>query len=87
MSEQRSNMATRLRKHVGDLIFDCSKLDLVSPESRAKFRDRIGWVQTDEDSGHYKLWHAKILHKDGQDKFDRDAVFLNPILMRVGTSV
>lgn len=84
MSEQRSNMATRLRKHTGDLIFNCSKLDLASSESRAKFHDQIGWVETGENSGHYDLWNVKILHKDNRNKYDRDAIFLNPSLMQVG---
>ena len=84
MSEQRSNMATRLRKHTGDLIFNCSKLDLASSASRAKFCDQIGWVETGENSGHYDLWNVKILYKDNWNKYDCDAIFLNPSLMQVG---
>jgi hypothetical protein len=87
MSSQRSGTASRLRRQAGPAIFDCKSGDLLSPESRLRFREKIGWVEAHDDAcgGHYDTWKVEILHDDYQGSFNKDTVFRNSILLRVRT--
>jgi len=84
MMIQRSNTSTRIRRQAGPSVFDCLASDLHSPQVRyEKFRERIGWVMRENGSAGYETWAVDILHKDYQDSFDINRVFLNPVLMKV----
>lgn len=83
MQVQRSNTSTRVRKHTGASIFNCSDSDLEDAQRRSGlFRDRIGYV----GEGKYDPLQVEVIHKDYDGKFDLGKAFLNPILMRVSSS-
>jgi hypothetical protein len=83
MNAQRSNTATRLRRHCG-MLFGASEADMLRPEVRKeKFRARIGWVDGGHGSGTYSSVDVEILHKDYLGSYDIKTAFLNPILMWV----
>ncbi|KAJ6537484.1 hypothetical protein DFH09DRAFT_829058, partial [Mycena vulgaris] len=78
---QRSNTHTRLRTHSGPEIFDCTAADLSSIESRRdKFRQMIGYVESDDGSSRYELFNVPLLHKSYSGKFDVHTVFRGPML-------
>jgi len=86
MSQQRSNTATRVRRHAGPSIFGCNLDVLLSAEARdTAFRTQVGWVEKD-GGGYYDTWAVEILHKDYKGAFDIDGIFLNSILMKVSES-
>ncbi|KAJ6576156.1 hypothetical protein DFH09DRAFT_812720, partial [Mycena vulgaris] len=81
MERQRSNTYTRLRTHSGLEIFDCTAADLSSIEShRDKFRQMIGYVESDDGSSRYELFNVPLLHKGYSGKFDVHTVFRGPML-------
>ncbi|KAJ6603246.1 hypothetical protein DFH09DRAFT_807386, partial [Mycena vulgaris] len=81
MERQRSNTYTRLRTHSGLEIFDCTAADLSSIESRRdKFRQMIGYVESDDGSSRYELFNVPLLHKSYSGKFDVHTVFRGPML-------
>ncbi|KAJ6499482.1 hypothetical protein DFH09DRAFT_945222, partial [Mycena vulgaris] len=81
MQSQRSNTHTRLRTHSGPEIFDCTAADLSSIESRRdKFRQMIGYVESDDGSSKYELFNVPLLHKSYSGKFDVHTVFRGPML-------
>lgn len=83
MKAQRSNTATRLRRHSAGL-FGISESDMLRSEVRKeKFRARIGWVENGLGSGSYSTVDVEILHKDYAGSYDFKTAFLNPILMWV----
>lgn len=83
MKAQRSNTATRLRRHCAAL-FGVSEADMLLPDKRReKFRGRIGWVDSDQGIGSYSSVDVEILHKDFTGHYDLRTAFLNPILMWV----
>ena len=83
MKAQRSNTATRLRRHSAAL-FGVSESDMLRSEVRKeKFRARIGWVENGLGSGSYSTVDVEILHKDYAGSYDFKTAFLNPILMWV----
>ena len=83
MKAQRSNTATRLRRHCA-VLFGVSECDMLQANIRKKkFRGRIGWVDNDQGSGSYSSVDVEILHKNYSGSYDIQTAFLNPILMRV----
>jgi hypothetical protein len=83
MKAQRSNTATRLRRHCAAL-FGVSESDMFKAEIRKeKFRDRIGWVDNGRGVGSYSSVDVEILHKHYSGSYDMKTAFLNPILMWV----
>ena len=83
MKAQRSNTATRLRRHCAAL-FGVSESDMLQADiRREKFRGRIGWVGNDQGAGSYSSVDVEILHKGYSGSFDMETAFLNPILMWV----
>lgn len=83
MKTQRSNTATRLRRHSA-VLFGVSESDMLKAEVRKeKFRGRIGWVENGHGVGSYSSVDVEILHKDYLGSYDIKTAFLNPILMWV----
>ena len=83
MKAQRSNTATRLRRHCAAL-FGISESDMLRTEIRKeKFRSRIGWVDNECGSGSYSTVDVELLHKDFTGSYDIKTAFLNPVLMWV----
>ncbi len=83
MKTQRSNTASRLRRHCS-MIFGVSEPDMLRAEVRKeKFCKCIGWVTNGQGSGSYLSVDIKILHKDYSGSYDIKSAFLNPILMGV----
>jgi len=81
MRAQRSNTATRLRRHCAAL-FGISDSDMLRTEVRKeKFQTRIGWVGNGPGLGSYSSVDVEILHKDYAGSYDIKTAFLNPILM------
>ncbi|KAJ6528791.1 hypothetical protein DFH09DRAFT_935089 [Mycena vulgaris] len=81
MERQRSNTHTRLCMHSGPEIFDCTAADLSSIESRRdKFRQMIGYVDSDDGSSRYELFNVPLLHKSYSGKIDVHTVFRGPML-------
>src|ERR1700733_1440008 len=77
MMSQRSNTSTRLRKQAGHAIFSCQGSDLTSAQNRYdKFRAKIGWVNSQNGNSYYETWKVEILHKDYNNEFDINRVFL-----------
>jgi hypothetical protein len=83
MNAQRSNTASRLRRHCA-VLFGVSECDMLKADIRKeKFRERIGWVSNGQGAGSYSSVDVEILHKDYSGSYDIQTAFLNPILMRV----
>jgi hypothetical protein len=83
MKDQRSNTATRLRRHCAAL-FGVSDTDMLKAVIRKeKFRGRIGWVDNGQGVGSYSSVDVEILHKDYSGSYNIQTAFLNPILMWV----
>ena len=83
MKAQRSNTATRLRRHCAAL-FGVSESNMLQADiRREKFRGRIGWVDNGQGAGSYSSVDVEILHKDYSGSYDMETAFLNPILMWV----
>jgi len=83
MKAQRSNTATRLRRHCAAL-FGVSESNMLQPDiRREKFRGRIGWVDNGQGAGSYSSVDVEILHKDYSGSYNIETAFLNPILMWV----
>lgn len=83
MKAQRSNTATRLRRHCA-VLFGASEHDMLRSGARKeKFRDRIGWKMNNQSVGSYSTVDVEILHKDYTGSFDVQTIFRNPILMWV----
>lgn len=81
MRAQRSNTATRLRRHCAAL-FGISDSDMLRTEVRKeKFRTHIGWVGNGPGLGSYSSVDVEILHKNYAGSYDIKTAFLNPILM------
>lgn len=80
MNAQRSNTATRLRRHCAAL-FSVSESDMLKADiRREKFRGRIGWVDNGNGVGSYSSVDVEILHKDYSGSYDIKTAFLNPDL-------
>ena len=87
MKAQRSNTATRLRRHCAAL-FGVSEADMLLPDKRReKFRGRIGWVDAGQGIGSYSSVDVEILHNDFTGHYNLQTAFLNPILMWVSCIV
>jgi hypothetical protein len=83
MKTQRSNTATRLRRHCA-VLFGVSECDMLQADIRKeKFQGRIGWVNNGQGVGSYSSVDVEILHKDYSGSYNIQTAFLNPILMRV----
>ena len=83
MQTQRSNTATRLRRH-SSALFGVSESDMLRANIRKeKFRERIGWVENDQGIGSYSSVDVEILHKNYAGSYNIQTAFLNPILMWV----
>ena len=84
MKAQRSNTATRLRRHCAAL-FGVSESEMLQADIRKeKFRGRIGWVENGRGVGSYSSVDVEILHKDYSGSgYDIKTAFLNPSLMWV----
>lgn len=82
LKTERYNTASRIRNHCA-AILQITEVDLLNAELRkAKFRDRIGWVN-DGGGGSYSTVDVEILHKDYAGEYSLSTIFLNPILMGV----
>ncbi len=80
---ERYNTASRIRNHCAT-IFQVPEVDLMNAEVRkAKFRDRIGWVDNGNGGGSYSTVDVEILHKNYGGEYSLSSIFLNPILMGV----
>lgn len=90
MKTQRSNTATRLRRHCATL-FGVSESDMLRAEIRKeKFRARIGWIDDGPVPGlhgSYSSIDVEILHTNFSGLYDIKTIFLNPILMWVSHSL
>jgi hypothetical protein len=76
-------MASRIHNHCA-AILQVSEVDLMDSEVRkTKFRDRIGWVNSEGGGGLYSTVDVEILHKDYSGEYSLSSIFLNPILMGV----
>ena len=83
MNTQRSNTATRIRRHCIS-IFGVDESSVLQPEiRREKFRNRIGWVVDPKGNGSYSSVDVEILHKNYSGEYNPATVFLSPILMGV----
>ena len=83
MKAQRSNTATRLRRHCATL-FGAAESDMLRADLRKeKFRTQIGWIDNGPGCGSYSSIDVEILHKDFSGSYDIKTAFLNPILMWV----
>ena len=83
VNAQRSNTATRVRRHCASIL-GVDEADLMRSESRReKFRHRIGWVTDGRGNGSYSSVDVEILHKSYPGEYSPSAAFLNPILMGV----
>ncbi|KAJ7140985.1 hypothetical protein C8R44DRAFT_604498 [Mycena epipterygia] len=81
ISDQRSNISTRVRRTAGLQIFDCTAQYLLTSRSRKDaFWGQIGWIPDESiaGGGKYNPWVVEIL--DFHGAFDIDTVFLNPKL-------
>ena len=86
MNTQRSNTATRIRRHCIS-IFEVDKSFVLQPENRReKFRNRIGWVVDPKGNGSYSSVDVEILHKGYLGEYNPTSAFLSPILMGVSGS-
>lgn len=86
MNAQRSNTATRIRRHCAS-IFGVDESSVMRPECRKeKFRNRIGWVTDGRGNGSYSSVDVEILHKNYSGEYNLSSVFLSPILMGVSDS-
>ncbi len=85
MKAQRSNTATRLRRHCAAL-FGVTDADMLKADIRKeKFRGRIGWVENDQEVGSYSSIDVEIIHKDYSGSYNIQTAFLNPVLMWVSS--
>jgi len=85
MKAQRSNTATRLRRHCA-VLFGVSESDMLQADiRREKLRGRIGWVDNGQGGGSYSSVDVEILHKNYSGSYNFETAFLNPILMWVST--
>jgi hypothetical protein len=83
LKTERYNTASRIRNHCA-AILQIGEVDLMNAELRkAKFRDRIGWVNNGGGSGSYSTVDVEILHKNYAGEYSLSTIFLNPILMGV----
>ncbi|KAF8911092.1 hypothetical protein CPB84DRAFT_1672272, partial [Gymnopilus junonius] len=81
---ERYNMASCIRNHCA-AILQVSEVDPLSAEAqKAKFRHRIGWVES-AHGGSYSTVDVEILHKDYGGEYSLSSVFLNPV--RMGMSI
>jgi len=77
MRSQRSNTATRLRRHCAAL-FGVAESDMLCAELRKeKFRMRIGWIENGPGCGSYSSIDVELLHKDFSGSYDIKSAFLN----------
>lgn len=83
LKTERYNTASRIRNHCA-AILQVPEVDLMDAEVRKiKFRDRIGWVNSESGGGSYSTVDVEILHKDYSGEYSLPSIFLNPILMGV----
>lgn len=83
LKAERYNTASRLRNHCA-AILEVREVDLMSAEVRkTKFRERIGWVKSDNGGSSYSAIDVEILHKNYGGEYSLSSVFLNPVLMGV----
>jgi hypothetical protein len=86
MNNQRSNTATRLRRHC-TTIFGVEETSVIRAETRKeKFKTRIGWVTDARGNGSYSSVDVELLHKNYSGEYNPSTVFLSPILMGVSGS-
>ena len=83
MNTQRSNTATRIRRHCISIFGVDESSVLQSEIRREKFRNRIGWVVDPKGNGSYSSVDVEILHKGYSGEYNPASVFLSPILMGV----
>jgi hypothetical protein len=85
MSTQRSNTVTRIRRICAADIFELKNAELLTTASRSQFRQRIGWIPPKGSSqpGHYDPWNVEVLHSNYLGRFNKDTVFLSPVLLCV----
>ena len=75
-------MASHICNHCATIL-QVSKVDLMDAEvQKTKFRDWIGWVNSEGGGGSYSTVDVEILHKDYSGEYSL-SIFLNPILMGV----
>jgi hypothetical protein len=85
LKTERYNTASRIRNHCA-VILQVPEVDLMDTDVRkVKFRDRIGWVNSESGGGSYSTVDVEILHKDYSGEYSLASIFLNPILMGVST--
>ena len=83
VNTQRSNSATRIRRHCTS-IFGVDESAVLQPDNRReKFRNRIGWVVDPKGNGSYSSVDVEILHKNYSGEYNPSSAFLSPILMGV----
>jgi hypothetical protein len=83
LKAEHYNMASRLCNHCA-AILEVREVDLMSAEVRkTKFRERIGWVKSDNGGSSYSAIDVEILHKNYGGEYSLSSVFLNPVLMGV----
>ncbi|KAJ6493757.1 hypothetical protein DFH09DRAFT_1451093 [Mycena vulgaris] len=76
--------STRIRRHAGPSIYNCSPADLLTPAARRKFRGEIGWCEyEDGEGGEYASLDVPLLHEDDSPEYDIKTCFLNPAPMRM----
>jgi hypothetical protein len=83
MNDQHSFTATRLRHHPD--LFDCTTVQLSSQEDRRQFREQIGYQakRKKPNEYYYDTTNVPLLHADYQGKYDRNKIFLGPLLFIV----
>ena len=85
VNAQRSNTATRIRRHCASIL-GVDETGLMRSESRKeKFRHRIGWVTDGRGNGTYSTVDVEILHKNYSGEYSPSSAFLSPVLMGVSS--
>ncbi|KAJ7639764.1 hypothetical protein DFH06DRAFT_1217792 [Mycena polygramma] len=87
MADQRSFTRTRLRHHPD--LWDCTTADLSSPEDRRQFRKLVGLQPTRKNPNnfYYSSTNVPLLHVEYQGKYDRNKIFLGPMLFIVHATI
>ena len=85
LKTEHYNTASRICNHCA-VIFQVPEVDLMNAEvQKAKFCDRIGWIDNENGGGSYSTVDVEILHKNYSREYSLSSIFLNPILMGVST--
>ncbi|KAJ7144209.1 hypothetical protein C8R44DRAFT_535692, partial [Mycena epipterygia] len=87
MNDQRSFTVTRLRHHPH--LFDCTAQQMLSPEGRREFREKIGYQprRNKPTEYYYDTVNVPLLHADYEGKYNANKIFLGPLLFIIHAAI